>query len=148
LVPHKYPTRRIGLQALTGFMAAYFLYMIFSSLICGKLPYPILNELPFLLLIVVLIALSASAILHYIVGDILNTLLWDVTARKILANNVIYALATPPSSLISIIFKGRELEVVEFKSETNECRNRRHRSQSVQYDTIPQISITPSPDSS
>ncbi|GAA6088796.1 androgen-induced gene 1 protein [Tachysurus ichikawai] len=83
---HLYPSRACGLLAVCSFCVGYILWMCWVYNVTGVWVYPLLEHIDTLARVVFFSCLTALTSLYYIMGEILNTYIWD-SSRSALESN-------------------------------------------------------------
>ncbi|XP_063078335.1 androgen-induced gene 1 protein [Engraulis encrasicolus] len=80
--PHKYPGRLCGLLTVSSFTLGYVLWMCWVHQVTGIWVYPLLERLDTVSKVVIFSCLPVLISLFYILGDILNSYIWDSTSKQ------------------------------------------------------------------
>ncbi|KAM9798292.1 androgen-induced gene 1 protein [Neosynchiropus ocellatus] len=80
---HRYPSRAAGLLAVCCFGLAYVGWTCWVQQVTGVWVYPVLERITPLARVVFFSAMTAVICLLYVLGDILNTYIWDSHTAKV-----------------------------------------------------------------
>ncbi|GCB77661.1 hypothetical protein scyTo_0018497 [Scyliorhinus torazame] len=74
---YHYPNRKAGQAAVSIFSTGYILWICWIHHVTGMWVYPLLDHLTSFLKIVVFVASLVAINVFYVVGEILNSFIWD-----------------------------------------------------------------------
>ncbi|XP_007245528.1 androgen-induced gene 1 protein isoform X2 [Astyanax mexicanus] len=83
---HQYPSRLCGLLAVCSFAVGYVLWMCWVHNVTGVWVYPLLEHIGPMARALFFISLTGLISLYYILGEILNSYIWDSSRSMIDAN--------------------------------------------------------------
>ncbi|XP_041108445.1 androgen-induced gene 1 protein isoform X2 [Polyodon spathula] len=75
---HRYPSRMCGLAAVCSFAMGYVLWMCWIHNVTGVWVYPLLDQIGPVAKIIFFTVLTALINVYYVLGDILNSYIWDM----------------------------------------------------------------------